>query len=79
MAVRRVKHLSKGYAALLVDQKAQADLVRRAERIAAAANASGGDVVVEPSAPIHTRNRVAIIAPMGDPGNSILRNLDAGR
>ena len=75
----RVQHLSKGYAALLRSAKAQADLVRRAERIAAAANASGGDVVVEPSAPIHTRNRVAIVAPKGDPDNLIIRNLDAGR
>ena len=75
----RVQHISKGYATLLRSAKAQADLVRRAERIAAAANASGGDVVVEPSAPIHTRNRVAIVAPKGDPENTILRNLDAGR
>ena len=76
---RKVQHLSKGYAALLRSAKAQADLIKRAERIAAAANASGGDVVVEPSDPIHTRNRVAIIAPKGDPNNSILRNLDFGR
>ena len=75
----RVKHISKGYAAHLRSAKAQADLVKRAERIAAAANASGGDVVVEPSDPIHTRNRVAIVAPKGDPDNSIIRNLDAGR
>ena len=76
---RKVQHLSKGYGALLRSAKAQADLIKRAERIAAAANASGGDVVVEPSAPIHTRNRVAIVAPKGDPGNTIIRNLDAGR
>ena len=75
----RVQHLSKGYAALLRSAKAQADLVRRAERIAAAANASGGEVVVEPSDPIRTRNRVAIVAPKGDSENAILRNLDAGR
>ena len=75
MAVRRIKHLSKGYAALLVDPKVQADLKRRAQRIAAAA---GGDVVAESSTP-RRRARAAVSAPNVDPGNRILRNLDAGR
>lgn len=75
MAVRRIKHLSKGYAALLVDPKVQADLKRRAQRIA---DAAGGDVVAESSTP-RRRARASVIAPNGDPGNRILRNLDSGR
>lgn len=73
----RIVHHAKGYAALLRDPKILADLSRRAAAIAAAT----GDraIVAETSDPIRRRNRAAVIAPMGDPDNRIIRNLDAGR
>lgn len=72
----RIQHISKGYAALHKLGTAQADLVKRGERIVDAV----GDprIVLEPSSPIRKRNRVAIIALGGDPDNKIIRNLDAG-
>ena len=73
----RVKHHNKGYAALIKTPAIQADLERRAQRIAAAA--SDPDIVAESSAPIHTRARAAVIAPRGDPENKIIHALDAGR
>ena len=76
----RIKHHSKGYAALLRHPAILANLERRARAIAEAADADGRrPVVAETSAPIRRRNRAAVIAPMGDPHNQILRNLDAGR
>ena len=73
----RVKHHSKGYAALLKHRNVQADLVRRAQRIAAATG--DPDIVAESSAPIRTRARAAVVAPQGDPDNLIIHALDAGR
>lgn len=72
----RLKHHSKGYAALIKHPALQRDLERRARAIAEAA---GGDVVAEGSTPIRKRNRAAVVAPGGDSDNTILRNLDAGR
>ena len=72
----RVKHIGKGYEALHRLPAAQRDLERRARAIAEAA---GGNVVAEGSAPIRKRNRAAVIAPGGDPENTIIRSLDAGR
>ena len=73
----RIVHHNKGYRALLTDSNVQADLERRARRIAAAT----GDwtIVAESSAPVHTRARAAVVARMGDPENKIVRALDAGR
>ena len=73
----RIKHHSKGYAALLKDSGVQADLEARAQRVAAAT----GDetIVAESSAPIRRRARAAVIAPRGDSDNKIIRALDAGR
>lgn len=73
----RVKHHSKAYAALLREPKVLADLQDRAERIAAATGDS--EIVAEASTPVRKRARAAVIAPMGDPKNKILRSLDAGR
>lgn len=73
----RIVHHAKGYAALLRDPKILADLSRRAERIAQATGDE--DIVAETSDPIRRRNRAAVIAPMGDPDNKIIRALDAGR
>lgn len=73
----RIKHHAKGYAALLKDAGVQADLDRRAERIAAATG--DPDIVAESSAPVHTRARAAVVAPGGDTHNKIIRALDAGR
>ena len=77
----RVVHHSKGYAALLKHPRLQADLERRARAIAEAADAASTwrPVVAESSDPIRRRNRAAVIAPMGDPHNLILRNMDSGR
>lgn len=75
--VVRIKHNPKGYAALLKHRNVQADLESRAQRIAAAAN--DPDILFESSAPIHTRARAAVVAPMGDPENKIIHALDAGR
>lgn len=73
----RIKHHSKGYAALLKDTAIQGDLERRAQRIADAT----GDrrIIAVSSAPVHTRARAAVIARMGDPKNKIIRAIDAGR
>lgn len=76
MSVRIVHH-AKGYAALLRDPKILADLSRRAEAIASATG--DGDIVAETSDPIRRRNRAAVVAPAGDPGNKIIKALDAGR
>lgn len=73
----RVKHHSKGYAALLKAPAIQSDLERRAQRIAAATG--DPDIAAESSAPIRTRARAAVIAPQGDPNNKIIHALDAGR
>lgn len=73
----RVKHHSKGYAALLKHPNVQTDLEQRARRIAAAAN--DPDILYESSVPIHTRARAAVVAPIGDPENKIIHALDAGR
>lgn len=73
----RVKHIGKGYEALHRLPAAQADLYDRAKRVAAAAGDE--DIVAEPSSPIRKRNRAAVIAPLGDPKNKIIRALDAGR
>ena len=76
----RVKHHAKGYAALLKHPAILADLERRARAIAAAADTDGRRKVgAETSTPIYRRNRAAVIAPMGDPHNQILRNMDSGR
>ena len=72
----RVKHHTKGYAALLKHPAVLADLEQRAQRIAGAA---GKGVVAETSDPIRRRNRAAVVAPNGDPDNRIIRALDAGR
>lgn len=77
MGRAKVKHLTKGYAALLKDTGLQADLYSRAKRIAAATG--DPDIVAEPSDPIRTRDRAAVIAPLGDSDNKIVRALDAGR
>ena len=73
----RVQHFSKGYAELLKDAELQSDLEARARRIAAATG--DDDIVAESSATIYKRNRAAVVAPMGDPENKILRALDSGR
>lgn len=73
----RIRHHSKGYAALLKDSGVQADLEARARRIAAATGDES--IVAESSAPIHTRARAAVIARGGDPENKIIHALDAGR
>ena len=74
MAVR-VKHHSKGYEDLLVDPGVLADVRARASRIAEAA----GDGFDMKSSVPHSRARAAVIAPMGDPDNRMIRSLDAGR
>ena len=98
----RVKHHSKGYAALLKHPAVMADLARRAEAVAQAA---GGDdegffparsdsqagkrdsqgrfrdakgQFVDESG-LRRRARAAVVAPMGDPDNKMIRALDAGR
>lgn len=75
MARMRITHHSKGYAALLKSVEAQAEVRRRAERIAAAA---GPGFHVEQSTP-HTRARAAVVAPRGDSDNRLVRSIDAGR
>jgi len=71
----RIKHHAKGYRELLTHPAVVADLRRRAERVAEAA---GKDFDAQQSAP-HTRARAAVVAPMGDPENRMIRALDAGR
>lgn len=73
----RIVHHSKGYAALIKAPAIQADLERRAQRIAAATGDES--IVAESSAPVHTRARAAVIARRGDPENKIIHALDAGR
>lgn len=73
----RIKHHSKGYAALLKHPAVQADIERRARNIAAATG--DPDIEAESSAPIHTRARAAVVAPMGDSDNKIIHAIDAGR
>lgn len=77
MAVR-VKHHSKGYKELLLDAGVLADVRDRASRVAEAAGGSGAGFYMESSAP-HSRSRAAVIAPMGDPDNRMIRSLGAGR
>lgn len=71
----RIKHHSKGYAALLKHPAVQADIERRAQAVATAA---GEGIVAESSTPIR-RARAAVVAPRGDSDNRIIRALDAGR
>lgn len=74
----RVVHHTKGYAALLRDPKIQADMLRRAQRVAAAAGGEAEGFVAEQT-PAHTRARAAVIARYGDSENALIRALDAGR
>jgi len=71
----RVKHNAAGYAALLKHPNVQADVSRRAEAVAAAA---GEDFDAHSETP-RRRARAAVVAPMGDPRNKMIRALDAGR
>ena len=77
MSVRIVHH-SEGYAALLKHPNIQADLKRRAERVAAAAGGEDEGFYAEQSEP-RVRARAAVVAPFGDPENKLIRSLDAGR
>lgn len=78
MAGVRIVHHSKGYAALLKHPAVRADLLRRAQAVARAAGGVEAGYVAESSTP-RVRARAAVVAVYGDPGNKILRNLDAGR
>lgn len=75
MAGVRIVHHSKGYAALLKHPALQADVLRRARAVAAAA----GDEAVAVQSPARTRARAAVVMPKGDPENKLIRSLDAGR
>lgn len=78
----RVVHDPRAYAALLTSPEVQADLQRRAERIAAAA---GDGFVAEQSRPVRRRARSAVIAVTyearrrNSKDNVLLKSLDAGR
>lgn len=74
----RIVHKGKGYAALIKQTSIQHNLYQRAKAIAAAAGGEDEGFYARSSTP-HTRARAAVIAPMGDPDNKMLRNLDAGR
>lgn len=76
--VARVKHHTKAYRELLTDPKVQADLKRRAARIADAAGGKSKGFVAESSTP-RKRARAAVIATRGDSNNAMIRSLDAGR
>lgn len=71
----KIVHHGPAYAALIRSRAVQADLDRRARSIAAAC---GDDYYARSSKP-HTRARAAVVAPLGDPENKMIRNLDAGR
>lgn len=77
MARVRVKHNSRGYAALLKDPAVVADVFERAARIAEATG--DPDIVAESSTPVRKRARAAVIATRGDSDNRMIRSLDFGR
>lgn len=74
----RIVHHGKGYAALIKQASIQQNLYARAKAIATAAGGEDEGFYARSSSP-HTRARAVVIAPKGDSGNKMLRNLDAGR
>lgn len=75
----RIKHHSRGYAALLKDPAIVADMHDRARRIAAAAGGEDEAIYAPTPSTPSKRARAAVVAAMGDPDNRMLRSMDAGR